>query len=377
MMVHRNDNEKSLETFMKVVSGPLRASFQSSKIHKVSARQILQQFIAYDNTSSHEDHVKEYRYNIAWRNWAMICDLGEKVWLHYQGTFDKMLALLTTGSGSATQLTYAFDQVMVTAPMTTFQLVTGEDGESIMKSQLTENGKSPKHRAENLITGCGEVTINHVICRHFLTLLELNEQQVLEGVGCDFYMLDDNAMICTRHFVSACHLLNSAAMSNEHTDLQNVARYQDHDDVCPLFETSAQTGVTTLTNQLYRHVLQRTLMKLPVSPNDGSTNASRGDTHSGPIIPGFPTEFITQNTAQTKAKGTKANPSSKTNFKDDSEASDSDEEKQPQRKKSKGSKSVVNTTVRSDGAGATREKAGPSGASGPTRLVNRGPFGLN
>jgi hypothetical protein len=32
----------------------------------------------------------------------MICDLAEKIWLHYQGTFDKMLATLTTGSGSAT-----------------------------------------------------------------------------------------------------------------------------------------------------------------------------------------------------------------------------------------------------------------------------------
>ena len=122
MTVHRNDNEKSLNTFMEVVADPLRASFQGSKIHGVSARQILKQFIAYENTSSHEDHVKEYRYNIAWRNWAMICDLAEKIWLHYQGTFDKMLALLTTGSGSATPLTSAFDQVMSTTTMTTFQL---------------------------------------------------------------------------------------------------------------------------------------------------------------------------------------------------------------------------------------------------------------
>ena len=155
----------------------------------------------------------------------MICDLAEKIWLHYQGTFDKMLALLTTGSGSATPLTSAFDLVMSNTPMTTFKLVNGEDGKSTMKSQLTENGNSPKHRAENIITGCGEVTINHVIYRHFLTMLELNEQKVLEGVGCDFYMLDDNAMICTRHFVSACHLLNAAEMSDEHPDLQNVARY--------------------------------------------------------------------------------------------------------------------------------------------------------
>jgi hypothetical protein len=122
-------------------------------------------------------------------------------------------------------------------------------------------------------------------------------------------------------------------------------------------------------------------MKLPVSPNDGSTNASRGsDTHSGPNIPDFPTEFVTQNTAQAKTKRTNANQSSKAKYKSDSEASDSDDDKkQPRRKKSKGGKSAANTTGRSDvgvGARATREVAGPSGASGPTRLVDLGSFGL-
>ena len=125
MMVHRTDNEKGLETFMTVVADPLRESFKSSKVHGGGARQILREFIRHDNVSAHEDHVNETRYNIAWRNWAMICDLAEKVWLHYQGTFDKMLALLTTGSGSATPLTSAFDLVMSTTPMTTFSSSTG------------------------------------------------------------------------------------------------------------------------------------------------------------------------------------------------------------------------------------------------------------
>ena len=101
MIVHRTDNEKGLETFMTVVADPLRESFQGSKVRGVSARQILHEFIRHDNVSAHEDHVNETRYNIAWRNWAMICDLAEKIWLHYQGTFDKMLATLIIGPGSS------------------------------------------------------------------------------------------------------------------------------------------------------------------------------------------------------------------------------------------------------------------------------------
>jgi hypothetical protein len=255
----------------------------------------------------------------------MICDLAEKIWLHYQGTFDKMLALLTTGSCSATPLTSAFDLVMRTTTMTTFQLIKDKNGRLTMESQLTEGGNSPKHIAENIITGCGEVTITHVLYSHFLKLLESDEKQLLVGIGCNFYMLDRYAMICTRHFVSFRQLLNTAEMSAEHPDLQTRTRYQDSDDVCPLFETSAQPGVTTLRNQLYRHVLQRILMKLPVSPNDSSTNASRGnsDTHSGPNIPGFSTEFVTQNTAQAKAKRSNTNQPN-TGYKDDSEEGDSD-----------------------------------------------------
>jgi hypothetical protein len=123
------------------------------------------------------------------------------------------------------------------------------------------------------------------------------------------------------------------------------------------------------------------LVKLPVSPNDGSSHASRGDPNSGPIIPGFPTALVTQNAAYTKAKGNNIKPSSKSKFKEDSEASGSDDEKPkpPQQKKRKGG----DTTIGSDaGAKTPREKGGPSGArpSGApssTRMVNRGSFGLS
>jgi hypothetical protein len=249
MTVHRDDNQQNLDTFMRVAAGPLSAMFQGGKIYDVSARQSLHEFISYDNTSAHEDHVKEYRYNIAWRNWAMINDLAEKVWLHYQGTFDKMLAILTSGSVSATPVTSAFDQVMRTTTMTTFQLIKDKNGRLTMESQLTEGGNSPKHIAENIITGCGEVTITHVLYTHFLKLLESDEKQLLVGIGCNFYMLDRYAMICTRHFVSFRQLLSTAAMSGEHSDLQTRTSYQDNEAVCPLFETTAQSGVTTLKNQ--------------------------------------------------------------------------------------------------------------------------------
>ena len=382
MTGHCNDNKKALNTFLMEVADSLRASFKSSKVHGRGARDILREVIRHNNVSAHEDHVNETRYNVAWRDWAMICDLAEKLWLHYQGTFDKMLALLTTDSGPATSLTSAFDKILSTAPMTTHHVVNDEDGRSVMKSQLTIGSKLPKHRAEDIITGGGEVTINHTIYGHFLTLLK--SDTVMGSVGCDFYIPDDDAMGYTRHYVSALDLLDPTAMSDEHSDLQNVFGYQNHDDVNVLFETTAHVGVTTLTNQLYRHILQRMLDKLPVSPNDGSTNASRGDPNSGPIIPGFPTALVTQNAAYTKAKGNNTKPSSKSKYKSDSEASGSDDEKQgggkqPQRKKRK----VGDTTIGSDaGAKTPREKGGPSGArpSGApssARMVNRGPFGLS
>ena len=77
-------DQKSLAKFMSVVSGPLRAVFQSGKIYEACARHILHEFVQHDNDNAHVDHVKETCYNVAWRNWAMVCDLAEKVWLHYQ-----------------------------------------------------------------------------------------------------------------------------------------------------------------------------------------------------------------------------------------------------------------------------------------------------
>ena len=91
MEVYQHDNQKSLDRFMSVVSGPLRDVFQGGNIYNTRARQILHEFVRHDNDSAHVDHVKETRYNVAWRNWAMICDLAEKVWLHYLGTLDKMM----------------------------------------------------------------------------------------------------------------------------------------------------------------------------------------------------------------------------------------------------------------------------------------------
>ena len=114
MEVHRNDNQQNLVTFMGVVSVPLSEVFQGSKIYDSGARQILHEFIRHDNAIAHEDHVNETRYNIAWRNWAMICDLAEKVWLHYLGTLDKMMDTFFVGSGSSTLETSAFDMVMGT-----------------------------------------------------------------------------------------------------------------------------------------------------------------------------------------------------------------------------------------------------------------------
>ena len=53
---------------MSVVSGPLRDVFQGGKIYDTRARQILHEFILHDNVSAHDDHVKETRYNVSWRN---------------------------------------------------------------------------------------------------------------------------------------------------------------------------------------------------------------------------------------------------------------------------------------------------------------------
>ena len=95
----RQDSQDCLASFMGVVSGPLRAVFQSGEIYDTRARHILNEFVRHDIDKAHADHLNESLYNLAWRNWAMI----EKVWLHYRGTFDKMLDILLVGSGSSTQ----------------------------------------------------------------------------------------------------------------------------------------------------------------------------------------------------------------------------------------------------------------------------------
>jgi hypothetical protein len=77
----RQDSQDCLAIFMGVVSGPLRAVFQGGKIYDPSARYILNEFVLHDVDKAHADHLAESLYNLAWRNWAMIGDLAEKVWL--------------------------------------------------------------------------------------------------------------------------------------------------------------------------------------------------------------------------------------------------------------------------------------------------------
>jgi hypothetical protein len=76
------------------------------------------------------------------------------------------------------------------------------------------------------------------------------------------------------------------------------------------------------------------------------TNASRSnsDTHSGPNIPDFPNQFITQNTVQPKAQKPKTS-----RYRDDSEEEGITEVKKPDGKKSRRSgKSAVTTVALSD-----------------------------
>jgi hypothetical protein len=112
----------------------------------------------------------------------MVCDLAEKVWLHYRGTLDKMMDTLFVGSGSSTPEISAFDKVMGTTPITTWRIHDGK-----LENLLTDNGTSPKHRAKNIITGSGEVTVSTVILNIFLDLLELDDHQLLTDLGCNFY----------------------------------------------------------------------------------------------------------------------------------------------------------------------------------------------
>jgi hypothetical protein len=157
--------------------------------------------------------------------------------------------------------------------------------------------------------------------------------------------------------------------------------YQNHDHVNVLFETTAPFGTTTLTNQMSRYVTQRVLEKLPVSPTDNPTNASRSnsETHSGPNIPTFPNQFVNRNTTLQKTKKPKTI-SQKGRYRSDSEEDDSTGVKKPKKKSRKSGKSAV--TVRSDAGGgvaggstASKPVGGPSGHH-TSRLSDLGPYGL-
>ena len=71
--------------------------------------------------------------------------------------------------------------------MTTFRFYKGK-----LESQLTDRGTSPKHRAENIITGSGEVTVSNAIHNLFFELLTSDVQNLLTDLGANFYMLDKN-----------------------------------------------------------------------------------------------------------------------------------------------------------------------------------------
>jgi hypothetical protein len=118
----------------------------------------------------------------------MIGDLTEKVWLHYRGTFDKMLDLLLVGSGPSTQETLTFDKGILKTPISTYRLHNGE-----LQLLLNLDSSAPRHRAENIITGSGEVTVSNAIHNLFFELLTSDDQELLTELDVNFYILDKDS----------------------------------------------------------------------------------------------------------------------------------------------------------------------------------------
>jgi hypothetical protein len=113
MKLLHNDCRDALAVLMNTISGPVCAAFQNGKCYDSNARFFLNERIRIDVDVMHADHVLEHAHNLAWRNWAMICDLAEKVWLHYRNNFDKMLDLILVGQDPPTLLTAVFDTAIV------------------------------------------------------------------------------------------------------------------------------------------------------------------------------------------------------------------------------------------------------------------------
>jgi hypothetical protein len=80
----------------------------------------------------------------------------------------------------------------------------------------------------------------------------LDQQELFKDIGVNLFFLHPSSLGVIFHFVSFLHLLVSAKMSDQPHCLQTTFGYKDNDPVNVLFETSALTGVTTLSNQLGR-----------------------------------------------------------------------------------------------------------------------------